>query len=165
MLRIESMRKILSKPHCWCLCSLPSRTRYSKVVVWDSWSHVRGPVLDWPCALRWWMAADCSDSLGTWLVCCGPHNGLTHGELMPSLFCVYILLHLSVWLLCWFLVLMETEVFSCDSFPALTPQMGAVSRSYPLLLANASFLLLLSWKGLVASFIRIDVPTWRSNST
>lgn len=23
-------------------------------VVWDSWSHVCGPVLDWPCALRWW---------------------------------------------------------------------------------------------------------------
>lgn len=35
------------------------------VVVRDSWSHVCGPVLDWPCALRWWMAADCSDSLRT----------------------------------------------------------------------------------------------------
>lgn len=33
-----------------------------------------------PCALRWWMAADCSDSLGTRLVRCTPHNGLTHRE-------------------------------------------------------------------------------------
>lgn len=56
-------------------------------VVRDSWSHVCGPVLAWPLALRWWMAADCSDSLGAWLVCCAPHNGLTHRELVqcPSL--------------------------------------------------------------------------------
>lgn len=36
------------------------------------------------------MAADCSDSLGTWLVCCVPHNGLTHRESTPSLFSVHL---------------------------------------------------------------------------
>lgn len=80
--------------------------RFSTVIVavWDSQSHVCGPALDWLCALRWWMAADCSDSLGTRLVCCVPHNGWTHRELTPRLFSVRvsaILLELFVWLLCW----------------------------------------------------------------
>lgn len=106
------------KAHCRWLCPQPWLARRGKVtvVVWDSWSHVCSPVLDWPCALRWWMAADCSDSLGARLVCCVPHNGLTHRESTAS-FSVHlsaVLLEHSVWLLCCLCVLMETVVFSYD---------------------------------------------------
>lgn len=37
------------------------------------------------------MAADCSDSLAAQIVCCQADNGLTHGELTPSLFTVQLL--------------------------------------------------------------------------
>lgn len=37
------------------------------------------------------MAADCSDSLAAHIVCCAPHNGLTHGESRLSLSTVYLL--------------------------------------------------------------------------
>lgn len=124
----ESSRGTQLRPHCQCLCPQPwpARCGTVTVVVWDSWSHVCGPVLDWPSALRWWMAADCSDSLGTRLVCCPPHNGLTHRELTPSLFSVHLWAvsqGISVWLLCCFWVLMETEVFSfyCVSFCIVPP--------------------------------------------
>lgn len=36
------------------------------------------------------MAADCSDSLGTQLVCCVPHNGLSHEESTQGLFTVHL---------------------------------------------------------------------------
>lgn len=58
-------------------------------VVWDSWSHVCGPVLDWPCALRWWWQLT---SLIHWEyeLCCVPHNGSTHRQQTSSLFTVHL---------------------------------------------------------------------------
>lgn len=55
----------------------------------DVRSHVYGPVLAWLRAWRWWMAADCSDSLAAQIVCCAPRNGATHRE--STLFTVRLL--------------------------------------------------------------------------
>lgn len=95
---------------------LSPRPPRTPMVVWDVWSHVCGAVLAWLGAWRWWMAADCSDSLAAPILCCVPHNGLTHGESTLSLFTLHLLAVLIGFLFDSFVarVLAETALSSHD---------------------------------------------------